>query len=99
MAYGGRGRPDETSGGPAMTEDSLHDQHGQFVPLSAAIDRMGGELEAGSPVLLRAEAGAVHETLVHELIPHAIGEGRTVFPVLRRVTGSDEAAKEMLHEH
>ena len=82
-----------------MTEESLHDQHGQFVPLIAAIDRMGGELESGSPVLLRAEAGVVHETLVHELIPHAIGEGRTVFPVLRRVTGSDEATKEMLQEH
>jgi len=82
-----------------MTEKSLANHHGKFVPLIAAIDRMEGEIEAGSPVLLRAEAGVVHETLVHELIPHAIGEGRTVFPVLRRVTGTDETTKEMLHEH
>lgn len=82
-----------------MSTKSLGEKHAPFVPLIAAIDRMEGEIEAGSPVLLRAEAGVVHETLAHELIPHAVGEGRTLFPVLRRVTGTDAVTKEMLDAH
>lgn len=78
---------------------SLSDKHVRFVPLIAAIDRMEGELEEGQPVLLRAEAGVVHETLAHELLPHAVGEGRALFPVLRRVTGSTEITGEMLEAH
>jgi iron-sulfur cluster repair protein YtfE (RIC family) len=77
----------------------LAEKHSRFVPLIAAIDRMEGDLEGGSPVVLHAQAGAVHETLAHELLPHAIGEGRTLFPVLRRVTGSEEITGEMLQAH
>jgi iron-sulfur cluster repair protein YtfE (RIC family) len=80
-------------------EDSLCERHREFVPLIAAIDRVSGELEQGSALLIRAEAGGIHETLSHELLPHAVGEGRTLFPVIRRVTGSDATTKEMLAEH
>lgn len=80
-------------------EDSLCERHREFVPLIAAIDRVSGELEQSSALLIRAEAGDIHETLSHELIPHAVGEGRTLFPVIRRVTGSDATTKEMLAEH
>jgi len=80
-------------------EDSLCERHREFVPLIAAIDRVSGELEQGSALLIRAETGGIHETLSHELMPHAVGEGRTLFPVIRRVTGSDAATKEMLSEH
>ena len=52
-------------------------------------------LEAG----LRAGAVDLHEAFAHGVIPHAVGEGRTVFPVLRRVTGTDRQATEMTHEH
>ena len=81
----------------------LVEKHTRFVPLIAAIDRMEGELEGkvegGSPVLIHAEAGVVHETLEHELLPHAVSEGRTLFPVLRRVTGSSEVTGDMLEAH
>jgi len=77
----------------------LAEKHTRFVPLIAAIDRMESELQEGRPVLVHAEAGAVHETLEHELLPHAVGEGRTLFPVLRRVTGSTEVTGEMLQAH
>ena len=79
--------------------ESMCEKHREFVPLIAAIDRVEGEIEDGSPLLLRVETGGLLETLEHELIPHAVGEGRTIFPVLRRVTGTDEVTKEMLHEH
>ncbi len=80
-------------------EESLCERHREFVPLIAAIDKMEGDIEQGSPLLLRAEAGGLHDTLAHELIPHAVGEGRTLFPVLRRVTGTDAMTSEMLKEH
>jgi iron-sulfur cluster repair protein YtfE (RIC family) len=80
-------------------KESLCERHREFVPLIAAIDKVEGELAAGSALLIRAETGDLHETLSHELIPHAVGEGRTLFPVLRRITGTDAATKEMLAEH
>jgi len=83
----------------AVMSKTLGEKHSRFVPLIAAIDRVEGELEGGSPVVIHAAASAVHETLEHELLPHAIGEGRTLFPVLRRVTGSTEVTGEMLEAH
>jgi iron-sulfur cluster repair protein YtfE (RIC family) len=80
-------------------EESLCERHREFVPLIAAIDRVSGELDQGSALLIRSEAGGIHETLSHELLPHAVGEGRTLFPVLRRVTGSTTTTTEMLAEH
>ena len=44
-------------------EDSLCERHREFVPLIAAIDRVSGELEQGSALLIRAETGGVHATL------------------------------------
>jgi hemerythrin-like domain-containing protein len=83
----------------SKTADSMREKHREFVPLIAAIDKVEEELESGSPLLIRAETGSLHDTLAHELLPHAAGEGRTVFPILRRVTGSDVVTAEMLREH
>ncbi len=79
--------------------ESMGERHREFVPLIAAIERVEGELDEVSPIVLRTDAGDLHETLAHELMPHAAGEGRTLFPVLRRITGSDEMTSQMLHEH
>ncbi len=73
--------------------------HREFVPLIAAIEHVETEAEEGKPAQLRVSAAGLHETLAHGLIPHAVGEGRTVFPVLRKVTGSDTSALEMTHDH
>ncbi len=84
-----------------MTEpqESLCERHRGFVPLIAAIDKVEGGIERGSALLIRAETGGLHDTLSHELIPHAVGEGRTLFPVLRRIQGSDASTRQMLAEH
>jgi iron-sulfur cluster repair protein YtfE (RIC family) len=79
-------------------EDSLCERHREFVPLIAAVERVEETLEGG-PQVLRAGAVELHEAFAHGVIPHAVGEGRTVFPVLRRVTGTDRQATEMTHEH
>jgi iron-sulfur cluster repair protein YtfE (RIC family) len=82
-----------------MTETEEPEEHREFVPLIAAIEAVKVEAEEGKPAQLRVASAGLHETLAHGLIPHAVGEGRTVFPVLRRVTGSDIAAREMTHDH
>lgn len=79
-------------------EDSLCERHREFVPLIAAVERVEETLEGG-PQILRGGAVELHEAFAHGVIPHAVGEGRTVFPVLRRVTGTDRQATEMTHEH
>jgi len=86
-----------------MASDSLCERHRSFVPLIAALEHaeeeVGESSRGSSRLLLHARARGLHEELAHGLIPHAVGEGRTVFPVLRRVTGSDRASREMTDEH
>ncbi len=82
-----------------MTEESLCEEHRKFVPLIAAIEKVEGSVGEASILSLRTGAAGLHETLAHGLIPHAIGEGRTVFPMLRKVTGASDAAVAMKREH
>jgi iron-sulfur cluster repair protein YtfE (RIC family) len=79
-------------------EDSLCQRHREFVPLIAAVERVEESVEEGREAL-RSETVTLHEAFAHGLIPHAVGEGRTVFPVLRRITGSNKEATEMTAEH
>lgn len=74
-------------------------EHRDFVPLIAAIERVEDSVGEAAPPSLRIEASGLHDTLAHELIPHAVSEGRTVFPVLRRVTGTDHVTREMNSDH
>jgi iron-sulfur cluster repair protein YtfE (RIC family) len=78
--------------------DSLCERHREFVPLIAAVERVEEAAELGGETL-RSETLGLHEAFAHGLIPHAVGEGRTVFPVLRRITGSSREATEMTREH
>lgn len=80
-------------------EASLCHEHREFAPLIAAIEKIEGTVGGTSPLLIRANTAGVQESLAHGLMPHAIGEGRTLFPVLRRVTGKDEATAQMTREH
>ena len=80
------------------TKDSLCERHREFVPLIAAVERVEESVGEGKKTL-RADVIGLHEAFAHGLIPHAVGEGRTVFPVLRRVTGSSRQASEMTREH
>lgn len=83
----------------AKPAEGLADKHVEFVPLIAAIEKIEETIGEGKAASLRLSTIGLHESLAHGLLPHAVGEGRTVFPVLRRVTGSDEASTEMNREH
>jgi iron-sulfur cluster repair protein YtfE (RIC family) len=78
--------------------DSLCQRHREFVPLIAAVERVEESVEEGREAL-HAETVALHEAFAHGLIPHAVGEGRTVFPVLREITGSSRDSMEMTKDH
>jgi iron-sulfur cluster repair protein YtfE (RIC family) len=79
-------------------KDSLCQRHREFVPLIAAVERVEEAAEAGETEL-RSDTLTLHEAFAHGLIPHAVGEGRTVFPVLRKITGSTREATDMTREH
>lgn len=83
----------------AKQTEGLADKHVQFVPLIAAIEKIEENVAEGRDESLRVTTVSLHESLAHGLLPHAVGEGRTVFPVLRRVTGSEKVALEMNREH
>lgn len=83
----------------ATQPEGLVDKHVEFVPLIAAIEKIEASVGESRAASLRLSTVGLHESLAHGLIPHAVGEGRTVFPVLRRVTGSDEVTSEMNREH
>jgi len=80
------------------SKDSLCERHREFVPLIAAVEHIEESVGQGRRTL-RAGVIGLHEAFAHGLIPHAVGEGRTVFPVLRQVTGSSHHAIEMTKEH
>ncbi len=83
----------------ARATETLSEKHGQFVPLIAAMERLESSVGSAPPATLRLSAEEVHESLAHGLIPHAVGEGRTVFPVLRRITGTSTTSVAMNKEH
>ena len=90
----------------AVAAEGLHEQsrhglperHRQFVPLIAAVERAERSAEEGR-VIRPSETLTIHDAFAHGLIPHAVGEGRTLFPVLRQITGSDRETAEMTREH
>ncbi len=85
----------------SMTEakEGFCEKHGEFVPLIAAIESVEDSVGEAKPGALCVSTASLHESLAHGLLPHAVGEGRTVFPVLRRVTGADEATSTMNRDH
>ncbi len=78
---------------------NLSEKHREFVPLIAAIEKVEASVGEESPKLVRLSAESLHESLAHGLMPHAVGEGRTVFPVLRKITGTGEQALAMNRQH
>ena len=83
----------------AEAKEGFCEKHGEFVPLIAAIEMVEESVGEAKPAALRVSTAGLHESLAHGLLPHAVGEGRTVFPVLRRVTGADEATATMNRDH
>jgi iron-sulfur cluster repair protein YtfE (RIC family) len=81
------------------TPGSLSERHEHFVPLVTAVGEAEAAVGGSSTQRLLVLTGALEESLAHELMPHAVGEGRAVFPVLRRVTGSELQAVEMTKQH
>jgi iron-sulfur cluster repair protein YtfE (RIC family) len=81
------------------TPGSLSERHEHFVPLVAAVGEAEAAVGGSSPQRLLVITGALEEAMAHDLMPHAVGEGRTVFPVLRKVTGSELKSVEMTKQH
>jgi iron-sulfur cluster repair protein YtfE (RIC family) len=81
------------------TPGSLSERHERFTPIVAQVTEVESTVGSASPMTLWLSTDELQEGLAHELLPHAAGEGRIVFPVLRRVTGSERRGIEMTEQH
>lgn len=80
-------------------KETLHDEHEEFRPYVEAIRDAAdavGDVPASN---LRQRLGEIHEFLAHRLIPHAVAEGRTLYPVFREVGGTPEVTVRMNRCH
>jgi iron-sulfur cluster repair protein YtfE (RIC family) len=77
----------------------LSSKHRTFVPIIAALEDAEGSIGTAGVRAIRLETGEIGESLAHGLLPHAVGEGRTVFPVLRRMPSGATTTRELTEQH
>ena len=84
---------------PGPEHSSLSERHRAFVPLIGILETVEGSVGGKPSKDVSREAAILHGELAHHLLPHAAGEGRAVFPVVRRIAGSSAQTLEMTAEH
>lgn len=80
-------------------ELGLSGEHRRFVSPIEALGSLAASVGTMAPEALRPVLDELHEFLAHQLLPHAVGEGRTVYPEVRRALGGAEKTVEMTHDH
>ncbi|HLB62236.1 MAG TPA: hemerythrin domain-containing protein [Actinomycetota bacterium] len=81
------------------TKQTLHDEHAEFVPYLDLIRKAADGVGEFPPGAMRAMLDEIHEFLSHKLIPHAVAEGRVLYPVVRQVSGTPEVTVRMNRCH
>lgn len=77
----------------------LSGEHRRFVSPIEALGSLAASVGTMTPETLRPVLDELHEFLAHQLLPHAVGEGLTVYPEVRRALGGAEKTVEMTHDH
>jgi hypothetical protein len=85
----------------AMTVNvqTVKEEHQQFLPYLESIREVADSVGRVSDKSLLARTGEIYEFLAHRLMPHAVAEGKLMFPVVRGFTGSPEIALGMNQCH
>jgi hypothetical protein len=78
---------------------TVKEEHEQFLPYLESIREVADSIGRASEKALLARTGETHEFLTHRLMPHAVVEGRLMFPVVREFTGSPQVAVGMNQCH
>jgi len=80
-------------------KQTLHEEHAEFMPYLDTIRRAADGVGELSTDDLRDMLEEIHEFLSHKLIPHAVGEGRVLYPVVRQVSGTPAVTVRMNRCH
>jgi hypothetical protein len=86
---------------PGWTETSaaLRHEHRELAPHIGRIRTVADRLDAVEPVAAGAELRAIRAFLVDDLVPHEELEDRSVFPMLAKAIGSDDATAALHRTH
>jgi iron-sulfur cluster repair protein YtfE (RIC family) len=81
--------------GPRTT----HEEHAAFGPHLHRIEALADAIGELTPAELRSRLEEVDDFLAHTLMPHAVAEGRVLFPLLRAESGEPTIGVRMTQCH
>ena len=73
----------------SVSIETVREEHEQFLPLVESIRSLADSISSISRKSLLARSGEIHGSLAHRLLPHAVAEGRVMFPAVRDATGAE----------
>lgn len=78
---------------------TTHEEHVAFRPHLERIERLADAVGELSPTDLRSRLEEVDDFLAHTLMPHAVAEGRVLFPLFRAEGGEPTIGVRMTQCH
>jgi len=78
---------------------TIQEEHAAFRSHLDAIERLADSIGDLPIEDVRAELAKVHEFMAHTLMPHAVAEGRVLFPVVREESGQPTIGVRMTQCH
>jgi hemerythrin-like domain-containing protein len=78
---------------------TTQEEHAAFRRQLDVIERLADSVGELPIERLRSELANVHEFMAHELMPHAVAEGRILFPVVREESGQPTIGIRMTQCH
>lgn len=77
----------------------LREEHQELLPHIEDIRVVAGSVQTLEKTELDARLHAIEEFLQQHLIPHAKAEDEVLYPLIDRVSGTDEVTKTMRYDH
>lgn len=83
---------------PFLTQP-LRDEHKELMPQVKTLQLAGDAVQEVLTSSDRAQIDQAYTFLTHHLIPHAMAEEKALYPVVRKVMGSEEGTATMSRDH
>ena len=77
----------------------LRDEHKELMPQVKTLQLAGDRIHEVLAPSDRAQIDKVYSFLTHHLMPHAHAEEKVLYPVVRKVMGSEHATASMSRDH
>jgi hemerythrin-like domain-containing protein len=82
-----------------MSARTIEQEHAALRPQLDRIREVADEVGEASLTQLRRDLAALHDFLAHTVMPHAVAEGRVLFPLVRRESGEATIGVRMTECH